>query len=494
MWNKIQRGSVLLFSGFFALLWCWLLFTVLISFNQSKKICLLTAFLFLLLVLAVILLKRYAPGLWNNEKIWLYGSAVLLLLTAAGLFYAGLSLRVYPGWDFGSVYQGAVELAESGSFSEQSQWYFTTYPNNVAVCLFLSGIFKIFGRICSYITLGVLLNIFSLVLGLFFLFLLVRHLYGTQSAFFALLLCAMFAPFYMHAPIFYTDTFALPFVTGTFVSYQLRKKDIRLLILTGVIIALGYKVKGSLGVILVALLIHIWLQKEKPLELVKRSLMLLIPFLLLVGVLTVLPGQMSLLKAEDREKNEFPVEHWIAMGLAGSGGYNADVYWMTASVEGKEEKKAVDRAFIHEKLAEYGFSGMREHLKAKILVTWGDGVYFAPEKLKREPLQESPLHPWVLYDGAEYGKTYCYCNGVHLLLLLGILLSVCSNFLGRDAVREALAVQLAVFGLFLFLLIWETRSRYLVNFVPMFIFLGIDGTQRILQYLHRKVVVKLSNR
>ena len=36
-------------------------------------------------------------------------------------------------------------------------------------------------------------------------------------------------------------------------------------------------------------------------------------------------------------------------------------------------------------------------------------------------------------------------------------------------------MQLAVFGLFLFLLIWETRSRYLINFVPIFILLGLDG-------------------
>ena len=35
-------------------------------------------------------------------------------------------------------------------------------------------------------------------------------------------------------------------------------------------------------------------------------------------------------------------------------------------------------------------------------------------------------------------------------------------------------LQLSVFGIFAFLLFWETRSRYLVNFVPVFILLGID--------------------
>lgn len=90
----------------------------------------------------------------------------------------------------------------------------------------------------------------------------------------------------------------------------------------------------------------------------------------------------------ETEKNEFPVEHWLAMGLTGHGGYNADVYWVTASMEGKAEKKKVDCVFIQKQLA-------------------------------------------------EYGKTYWYCSAVHLLLLLGIFLSVFCNILRRGAVREA---------------------------------------------------------
>ena len=246
---------------------------------------------------------------------------------------------------------------------------------------------------------------------------------------------------------------------------------------------MGYKVKGSVGVILPALLIHIWLHRESAVERMKKSMLLLVPFLLLVGFLTVIPGKMSFFDASDREKNEFPLEHWVAMGLVDSGGYNADVYWMTASTEGKEAKKVVDRQFIRDTLEGYGVSGMLEHLKEKVEFTWGDGVYFAPEKLKRDPVKTSWLHSWVLYDGADYQKTYRYCSAAQLLILGGILLSVLCNFLRKGEVREVQAMQLAVFGLFLFLLIWETRSRYLVNFVPVFLLLGADGLREVLKIL-----------
>ncbi|MCI8333536.1 MAG: hypothetical protein HFH25_03005 [Lachnospiraceae bacterium] len=479
MWEKIQRWGILLFSAVFALVWSVLLFLTAAGFRESKKICGEAAVCLALLLLCMIFLKRFGRTIWENEHFWQWSSIALLACMTAGMLYTGLQLRVYPGWDFGAVYQGAVELAEDGIFTEQSKWYFTTYPNNVAVCLFLALVFKFFGGLCSYITLGVLLNVFLMMAGMCFFFLLARHLYGIRYGFLGLLSCTLFLPFYMHAPIFYTDTFALPFVTGTFLLYQLRKKDVRYLAVTGLFLAAGYKMKGSLGVILIALLIHIWLQKGRIGDYVKQSVLLAVPFLLLTGFLTILPEQMSLWEKEDVQKNEFPLEHWLAMGLENNGGYSADVYWMTASVEGREEKIATDREFIREKLEEYGGTGLLQHLQRKAVFTWGDGVYFAPEKLKRDPLQENWLHAWFLYDGGNYAKTYRYCSAFQLLLLFGILLSAAGNFFRKGERREIHAMQLVVFGIFVFLLIWETRSRYLVNFVPIFVLLGIDGLQGV---------------
>ena len=466
---------MLLFSSVFGIIWMWMLWNVSRSMTETKKICVLAAALCGGAVLAAFLIKKFFPRFWNHEKAWTALMWTVLAATAAGLVYAGMELRVYPGWDFGAVYQGASELAQDGKFSDGSNWYFTTYPNNVAACLFLAGFFKLFGWCCSYITLGVLLNAGLITLGLAFFALLAKRMYGVRTAVLGMLLCMAFLPFYMHAPIFYTDTFALPFVTGSFLLYQMRKKDSRFLLATAVLLAAGYKIKGSLGVIMIALLIHIWLQKGKLAEHVKESVFLLVPWLLLIGFLTFLPGQMRFMDTSDAEKNEFPLEHWIAMGLEGNGGYNADVYWMTASAEGREAKKLADREFIRKKWEEYGADGLAVHLKDKVRFTWGDGVYFAPEKLKRDPMKESRLHSWVLYDGADYPKTYRFCSAVHLLLLTGILTSLIKNIWKKGEVREAGAMQLAVFGLFLFLLIWETRSRYLINFVPIFILLGLDG-------------------
>lgn len=46
-------------------------------------------------------------------------------------------------------------------------------------------------------------------------------------------------------------------------------------------------------------------------------------------------------------------------------------------------------------------------------------------------------------------------------------------------------VQMAVFGLALFLLIWETRSRYLINFLPLFILMSAHGARITVAWLSK---------
>ena len=195
MQDKIQKWSVLLFSGLFLMVWCYLLFIVTASFIEIKKICILTTVFLWIFLLVTLGIKKFLVVLWENERFWAISSILIMLFMLTGLFLAGMSLRVNPTWDFGAVYQGAVEIAEDGVLSEQSNWYFTTYPNNVAVCIFLSVCFKVFGGMCSYLTLGVLLNVLMIIGGIFFFFLLVRHLYGERSACLGLLICALFFPF-----------------------------------------------------------------------------------------------------------------------------------------------------------------------------------------------------------------------------------------------------------------------------------------------------------
>ena len=116
--GKTERILILLFSAGAVLSWAILLGWIVPAFQETKKICLLAVALLACAFLCFRMLKRLEDRPWLLSGI----SAVLFVLISTGLCYAGKELRVYPGWDFGSVYMGAVEIAEDGFFSGDSNW------------------------------------------------------------------------------------------------------------------------------------------------------------------------------------------------------------------------------------------------------------------------------------------------------------------------------------------------------------------------------------
>lgn len=65
------------------------------------------------------------------------------------------------------------------------------------------------------------------------------------------------------------------------------------------------------------------------------------------------------------------------------------------------------------------------------------------------------------------------CQGVHLVVLLLILAGAVKLFKQKNAFESVLSIT--IFGTFLFLLIWETRSRYLILYLPLMMLLSVYG-------------------
>ena len=65
-----------------------------------------------------------------------------------------------------------------------------------------------------------------------------------------------------------------------------------------------------------------------------------------------------------------------------------------------------------------------------------------------------------------------------LLLTLALRAGLCvaAARAARSRAHGATVARVAVFGLMLFLLMWETRSRYLMNFLPVLLLAAFPGT------------------
>lgn len=179
-----------------------------------------------------------------------------------------------------------------------------------------------------------------------------------------------------------------------------------------------------------------------------------------------------------RGETGIPSTHWIMMGLSNPGGYDDNDAHFSIGLKNddksNQEIKEANIQIIKERIQNYGFTGMIDHLKQKINYTWSDGTYYSIRKLIREPLMEN--NPYADYVIGHQNKYFIYFSQISHITLIGLMLIGTFRLLHKKDLFESI-LTITIIGVFLFLLLWETRSRYLVLYLPIFLALAAYGTQ-----------------
>lgn len=228
------------------------------------------------------IINRMFQGLFFSCFLWIYASIIftnsgnkpwisilagisVIILTL--LVYFAFSLKSFPDWDAGGIYQEAIAPFTGKYFSYN---YFAIYPNNI----FLFLIYKIYYKMIFFITGNTdiiyieLLNVAAIFISIIFLYLIAVKLWGAHMGLLTGIICLFFAPFYTYTAYYYTDSFSLPFVTISIYLYLCAvnsKKEISkylLLIGAGIILALGFKLKATIAIILAVIVIHLFLNQK----------------------------------------------------------------------------------------------------------------------------------------------------------------------------------------------------------------------------------------
>lgn len=444
------------------------------------------------------------------DYIFYCGLFLVLLLQ----LFAGYHLRFDPETDLGSVNAMAVSYGETGDFGEIYQntakvktGYIARYPNNNGLFLFLCLVYR-----CGFLLMGktsmllpILINILALNLSIALTYKIAKLLFRPAAALFTGGLCFLFLPFYTYTPYFYTDSLSLPLVMGSLylfikagISSSSRKKWLCFL-LSGGIGALAFLMKGSAAILLAAYLLYLFFQIRN-----KRAVLSSIPigtgFLVIFLSFQLLLTGLHFTNEEELEREQYPLTHWIMMGLKENGGFNQEDSSFTYDSGNYSEKKAATLKEIQKRLEAYGTAGLIRHLYQKARWTWQDGTYYISNHLnhgieKKESLESgeegarlerSALHEFFLADGSYYGAFIAYSYVYQLFLLLMVTLSAV-RALGHKEAKFLDLLRFVLFGAFLFFLIWETRSRYLFQFTPILLLLSVDGIQSIVEFLRSKL-------
>lgn len=408
--------------------------------------------------------------------------AVALILTAAQ-FLLFLKILTPIGWD-------AMEVTNSAEFGMYNGEYFARHTNNLFMQLMLSGWLKAlkFIPFLSALRKMELLNLLFVDAAILMAVLTAGKLYGTKAADSVFAGCVMLIGFHPTLSTIYSDTLAMPFPVGVLfcLTYagkeRIWRKKLFYACMAGVLGIIGYHIKPTVLIIFIAMFLVFLLRWKKEYR-KKQTLLILAAFILGAGtagavvIAIVRPAQRTLAESYP-DVVPLGVLHYAGLGLSnldddpsGYGGWNEpEVAWTQQHIGSPDYKReAIEH--IRERLADYGPLGYLDQLFNKLVWAGSDGTFFygmeggfhLEEQSDRNTLRGFLQNGFYIETEFYQNWFSAWMQGVWLMVCIRSVLTALKR---SDDLYGGIA-RLSVLGLFLFLLLFENRSRYLFLYLPV---------------------------
>ncbi len=450
---------------------------------DNLKLLLATAIYCVCLVVLYKILKKIKT---NKIIVGILFGIIIIIQSIVSYFFC-----VEPAWDFGSVFNEATNF----NSIIQNTAYFTQCANNIPIMLILKLFFYIFNffGIHNYLVLGIILNITFIDISVLITYLLIKRIFGENKAFLALVLFALNPAIYLYGPIFYTDTLTMFYPILILYLYILlkdmnisKKRKTIISILLGIIMAIGLVLKFTIIIPFIAIVIYeIFFDtskkniKLKCLQFIKIIIAMIIVVLLQKALLVnIVPNY-----TEMKDKS-LPFLHFIMMSLEGDGRFRqSDVdFTMSLELDNRNEQileEIKSRIENHNKNNDwYNF------ITTKMITTWGDGTYYIPSQIEQKPIHDG-IHQEFIFRNGKYSKIYAYYTQAQLITMYILMIFLVFYKLERKDLNYNI-LKLTFIGLFLVFIIYEAKSRYVVNFIPIFIIMQIIGLDNLNTLLKRR--------
>lgn len=415
----------------------------------------------------------------------------IILVAITMLVYLGISafvvkfFAVKQSWDPGELYKLSTAVAAGDGLSPDDgyYYYFSAYPFQVFMGYFNGYYLKVMHHLCGLgdLKLLLLLNAFYANGAIFFTYLTVRRIFSKKNAMYLLWMVPFFLPLLLYIPVVYTDTSSLFYLAGAFFFSTLFLRERRSLKWTSlwaglfmIFMTMASLFKVTSAIYLVAVFLYLLLVKKtfrlkRIIVLTVATLVIMLPIRVAVGAFTDLRVNQDL---------EYPKIHWVFMGMYGRGGFN---YYPSRLIYDVQQDSGDVTATITEEIKktaqERGVAGFAELYSDKLSDTWNDGSYYVFDKLSREPLNaESSVYVFVMNEHQSLLRYVLDVVAISRMILLFM-----AALMMRKKRDWAAPLKMALIGVMLFFLVWETRSRYILNFLPLFLVLWVYSANALAQ-------------
>lgn len=411
--------------------------------------------------------------------------AYLLLLFCLHILL-GYLMEYIPAGDNFMLYNGSQTLARDGDFHTYPDFglYLARFSNQWGFLMMLTGFWKLLfalGIESAFMPL-VLVQAVLYTIGVLCALSIVRRFRGVRGELMLLLMLVLCLPLYLAAAVLYTDTFSLPFVLLA-LHFALRAGEAKTFrgqllsaLACGIIAFIGGQIKMTVAIVVIAAVIC-WLLTMKPLRAALCGAVCAL--ILMLGTTAIQQAMLGpVIDPAVYAQQNTPLIHWIMMSIPSSknpyGNATGD-YGITWGMmdEGASHEEVMDSIYTRMKDRIYTLRYPNRLLAAmmrKNAAAMGDGTFGMTEMLDDKPVRENAVSSFVLAGRPHYLLYSAVCTGIYLAELLLALLGCARDLRRRD--MSAAMLYIAAFGVMLFLLVWEARSRYFFNFVPVFLMLA----------------------
>lgn len=405
-------------------------------------------------------------------------------------------------WDAGMVCDTAFEYAKNGVIYPINHQILSRYPNNHSIIFMLYCVFKAVNFIfpnmpdVGYSIIAIIINCLFIEIAVVIALLLAKKLLSVKKAFVCGCLIHTCIPLYAYAPFYYSDTLSMPFVVGLpyvyicFLEVKEKRKKMQLTILLSILAVIGYQIKATVIFVVVAILFDM-IFCRKSFKFLKSHckyiVVLGLLFVVLNSGLNRVYSRTFNISQDDYNQYKYPMTHWVMMSLNQdhTGGWVRSDDFLTRYAGNYDEKLAVNIDEIQNRIENLGFIGTVKHVfYTKSINTWALGTLQADVFLSIKPIHYNILHEFFTLSG-RFHFGYAIISMLYHCVLMLLIFTAAINCYKEKTFEKMSIIFMPLLMLALFLMIWESNARYILNMMPLMIIAGVSGLGWILKFSYK---------
>ena len=492
-----------------------------VEYNYSNDVKLNNYIFFLVVFLIIAILFVLKKLLKNKQekvqkivsKIESKSTLIIVILFILLVVFQALMIRnLYfeTKWDLEHVIGTVRNFLETGVFDNNSYIgtypYFSIYPNN----LFLANVFCIIGKIVMQFgdqyVYGALVIVGTILVDLAGV-LTVRAIGNfTDKKIFKIIGMFGFIAFIGVSPWFlvpYSDTYSIMFPIAVLYNYTKKDKKLYNYLLIGLCSYLGYLIKPTVIIVLIAiaiieafrLLTNIKIKEnriQRANKLAKNIIFVLIGIIL---VFLLKFGLSKVTNYESEKQYEISFYHYLMMGIneETTGAYNGDDVVNSVSQNSYDERVKYNKRVFLERLKSMSVKDLVEFYTKKMLVNYNDGTlawgreggFYDIVNNKDDRL--ASIMKNFYYN---YGTLFNVFTNIMQFIWIFILVFVLICAILKNFDKNIVVAFLSLIGLTLFVLLFESRARYLYLYSSFYIIMAVLGIEALLCRNSKKKKIK----